>query len=95
MSQRIGTCYKTPSDTLKQTVDFSGDLPSGVTLSSAAASVVSGGGGLSVGAVPTNDTTTATLSITAGKLGQEYLVEVTGTYSDGQVRTFGVVVVVL
>lgn len=96
MAQHAGTCYKAPSDTLKQSFDFAPDLPSGVTLSSAAATVVSGGGGLSVGATPTDDdASVATMSITGGKRGEQYEIELTGTYSDGQARTFAITVIVL
>lgn len=89
------SCQKAPADTLKQTVDFGPDLPAGVTLSSVSAVVASGGGSLSVGASPTNDDTTATMTITGGTRRREYEIALTGTYSDGQVRTFEVGVLVL
>jgi hypothetical protein len=94
MAQKIGTCYKAPGDTLKQSVNFSPDLPSGITLSSATTTVASGGGTLAVSGT-TNDTTTATITITGGKRGETYTLLVEGTYSDSQVRGFALDVTVM
>ncbi len=92
MAQIIGTFYKAPGDTLKQSIDFGPDLPTGATLASAACPVVPSG--LTVPAV-TNDTRYATPTITGGRKGESYELEIVGTYSDGEVRAFGVTVVVL
>jgi hypothetical protein len=94
MAYNVGSYQKAPGDTLKATVNFAPDLPSGVTLSSATTTDISGGGALVVG-VTTNDTTTATVSLTAGNAGDKYDVLVEGTYSDGQVRGFAVSIVVV
>jgi hypothetical protein len=94
MARLIGECHKAPGDTLKQSVSFVPDLPSGVTLSSATTTDISGGGGLTVGST-TNDDTVATVTLTAGKAGETYDVLVEGTYSDGQVRGFAIRVIVI
>jgi hypothetical protein len=94
MAYTVGSYTKAPGDTLKATVNFGPDLPSGVTLSSATSTDISGGSGLTVGAT-SNDTTTATVSLTAGKAGETYDVLVEGTYSDGQVRGFAIRVIVI
>lgn len=74
---------KDPDDTLYPvTVDFTDALPSGVTLSSASWTALTGG--LTDG-VNTNDTTTATLRVSGGAHGQDYLYEVAGTLSNSEV----------
>lgn len=83
-----GPARKAPGDTLKQAIDFGPDLPTGVTLSSAAATVTAGGGSFAVAASPVVSGSTATASITGGKRGDAYAILVEGTYSDGQVRGF-------
>jgi hypothetical protein len=93
MARTIGECYKAPGDTLKQSVSFAPDLPSGVTLSGAATTVLSGGGGLTI-ASTTNDTSAATVAMTGGKAGETYELLLAGTYSDGQVRGFVLRVIV-
>ncbi len=92
MAQRIGSVYKAPGDTLKQSVSFAGDLPSGVTLSSAVTTNTSGGT-LTISGT-TTDTENATITMTSGRAGQTYTLLLVGTYSDGQVRGFGIDVIV-
>jgi hypothetical protein len=94
MAYTVGSYNKAPGDTLKATVNFSPDLPSGETLSSAATTDISGGAGLSVSST-TNDDTTATVTMTGGKAGETYDLLVEGTYSDGQVRGFAIRVIVI
>lgn len=92
MAIRIGKYEKAPGDTLFATVNFGPDLPSGVTLASATTTNVPSG--LTV-STTTNDSTTATPIVSGGRAGHEYPIDVVGTYSDGQVRTFTVVIVVV
>lgn len=92
MATPVGSYVKAPGDTLYATVNFAPDLPSGVTLSSATTTNVPSG--LTV-STTTNDTTTATPIVTGGRSGHEYPIDVVGTYSDGQIRTFTVTIVVL
>lgn len=94
MALTVGSYTKAPSDTLYATVNFAPDLPDAVTLSSATSTVVSGGAGITISAT-SNDTTTATPHVTGGKAGQTYGVDVAGTYSDGQVRTFRLSIIVV
>lgn len=91
MAQNIGSYTKAPGDTLIAAVDFGPDLSIGVTLSSAVCSV---NGGLTVGAVTTSSSV-ALPPVTGGRKGQTYEIEIAGTYSNTEVRTFAVSIVVI
>jgi hypothetical protein len=85
----LGREYKDPASTLKYTVDFAADL--GTATISGASGVAETG--LTLGAV-VNDTTTVTVTVSGGTVGETYRVTVTATTNDGQtlVRSFWVAV---